>query len=1162
MRDRIAILAGVRTPFCKSGGVLKHVPADDLGAVVVSELLARTGIDGDAIDEIIFGNVAQPPGSANIARVIGLKAGLPRDLTAQTVHRNCASGMQSLSTAALQIMTSRSNLVLVGGTESMSQIPLLVSAKMTALFIRLMKAKTAGQRVKALATFRPAHLKPIIGLQLGLTDPVCGMNMGQTAEVLAREFGVTREDQDSFALASHRKAAAARREGRLAEEIAPIVAPPDYAHVQEHDDGPREEQSAEALAKLRPYFDRHAGTVTVGNACPVTDGAVAMLVASESHAKKMGVEPLGYLTHWSYAALDGSRMGLGPVYATAKILEQSKMTMKDIDLVELNEAFAAQVVANERAFGSKSFAQNHLERSQAVGEIDPERPERERRGDRAGASGGRDRRAPGSDDPSRTPSPLAGARAGHAVRGRRSGGVHAPGGRVNMKKNAWTIEIDHEWIAWLTFDLPGETVNKFTREALDELDRALDELAENEAIKAVALRSGKRDSFIVGADIDELARMENEEQAREIAQRGQMIFDKIAGLPVPSVAVIHGAAMGGGLEIALACTYRLATDHAKTTLGLPEVNLGILPGWGGTQRLPRLIGLAPAMGMVLTGKPASHRKALRAGLVDGIVAPEFAESQTRAFINDALKTSGRKRIEKRRRARQSKVLRLMSATPPARSIMYRKARKGILSKTNGHYPAPLAALRVIRSTYRKKTLQAGLEIEANALAELAASSESRNLVWLFQASQRTKGGSGSKRTSRNDVDCAGVVGGGIMGAGIAWALSNAGIRVRLHDVNWPAAARGMKSIARMYGELTKRRKMTRGEMTLAMHRVGPTIDYTGFADADIVIEAVVEDLKIKHQVLRDIEARVSPDAIIATNTSSLPLPELAGALKRPQRFVGLHFFNPVNRMKLVEVVACRKTSRKTLESAAALVRRMGKTPIIVGDCPGFLVNRILLPYLIESTWMFEEGVDAERLDRALERFGMPMGPLALVDEVGIDVGYKVAKVLEGSYGERMNVAPSLGRIAETGEFLGKKSGRGIYVYDNGHKKVNGAIEPLLRECRNGHGVREIDDEEIVDRAVLIMINEAARCLEEGIAQDAESIDLAMVFGTGFAPFRGGLLHYADARGVREIRDALHRLAQKYGERFRPAPLVEELSRSGGRFHGNGVKRRRVRDAAA
>jgi len=349
---------------------MKAIQADDLGAIVARELLERSGIEPDMIDEVVIGNVAQPAHAANIARVIALKAGLPASVPCHTVHRNCASGMQSITDAATSILAGRADLILAGGTESMSNIPLLFGPQMTKLFAGLARAKTAAARIKILAKFRPSFLQPLIGLKLGLTDPVCGLNMGQTAEVLAREFAITRRQQDDFSLVSHQRASEAIQQGHFEQEILPVVVPPKYDSVVEQDNGPRAGQSIEALEKLRAFFDPQAGTVTVGNACPVTDGAAVVLLASEEKAKELGIEPLGYLTQWAYAGLEGDRMGLGPVYATAKLIEKTDLKMSDFDLIELNEAFAAQVIANERAFASTKFAKDHLDRSKPLGELD------------------------------------------------------------------------------------------------------------------------------------------------------------------------------------------------------------------------------------------------------------------------------------------------------------------------------------------------------------------------------------------------------------------------------------------------------------------------------------------------------------------------------------------------------------------------------------------------------------------------------------------------------------------------------------------------------------------------------------------------------------------------------------------------------------------------
>ncbi|MCZ6734742.1 MAG: 3-hydroxyacyl-CoA dehydrogenase NAD-binding domain-containing protein [Planctomycetota bacterium] len=717
--------------------------------------------------------------------------------------------------------------------------------------------------------------------------------------------------------------------------------------------------------------------------------------------------------------------------------------------------------------------------------------------------------------------------------------------------NAWTKSLDSDRITWLTFDLPDGKVNKFTASALAELSAMLDQLAAEDAIKAIVIRSGKEGNFIAGADINELARIKDVRDAKAKSQAGHAVFAKLAALPIPTIAAIHGPCLGGGLEMALACQYRVVTDHPTTSLGLPEVNLGLIPWWGGTQRLPRLIGLTPALKMILTGKPVDARVAYRKGLADAIVAQAFLKNETRQFINEVLTRQGRREVARRRRRRQPLLMRMIAYTAIGRRVIYRQARRQLVKRTKGHYPAPVEALRVISETYRRRSTSRNLSIEMEAFSKLACTPISRNLVWLFQASQRLKrAGASSSGREPTPVRCAGVVGAGIMGSGIAWALSNSGISVRMMDVSWDAVCKGMGAAAGMYRALVKRRKMTAGEMNLAMHRISPTIDYTGFAGADVVVEAVAEDLEIKKRVLAEIEKHVRSDTIICTNTSSLSLRELAGALKRPKRFVGLHFFNPVNRMTLVEVIASRKTSQDTLIAVVELVRRLGKTPIVVGECAGFLVNRILLPYLIESAWMFEEGVEAQRIDRLLEDFGMPMGPITLVDEVGLDVGCKVAKVLESAYGSRMHVPGALSAVAASVDTLGRKTGAGFYLYRNGQKKPNREVARLVEQVRNQEGVpaRELTDDEIVDRAILIMVNEAARCIEEGVVDDPEALDLAMVMGTGFAPFRGGLLRYADQRGIDEIMRRLSEFAATFGDRFKPAPLIEKIAGNGGHFY--------------
>ena len=706
----------------------------------------------------------------------------------------------------------------------------------------------------------------------------------------------------------------------------------------------------------------------------------------------------------------------------------------------------------------------------------------------------------------------------------------------------WNLETDDAGIAWLTIDVPGAKVNTLGSAVLSSLDEIIEDVDLDDRIRALVIISGKPEGFIAGADLDELESIDDPDRARELAQFGQSVFNKVAALKTPTIAAIHGACMGGGTELALACDFRIATDDPKTKIGLPEVNLGLIPGWGGTTRLPRLIGLAAAMDMILAGRQISVRKARRIALIDGTAAKAFMRENVAAFVESILTAKGREKVANKRKRAQSNAMRLMASNPLTRSVMFRQAEKTVMKKTQGHYPAPLRAIDIMRRTYGK-SLVSGLRAEADAVAELGTSDTCRNLVRLFKITQRLKR---SPETGKKygDVTHAAVLGAGPMGGGIAWALANAGINVRLKDLNWEALRAGMAAASGMFRAKVKRRRMTKDAMNVAMHRISCTTDSTGLSRVDAVIEAVVENIEIKQKVLADLEQHVPRHAIICTNTSSLPLDELSASLKHQDRFVGLHFFNPVNRMQLVEVIPGPKTSADALARAVNLVLQMGKTPVVAGACAGFLVNRILVPYLTESARMFEEGVDADRIDHALLDFGMPMGPLKLADEVGLDVGAKVAAVLADAYGDRMNVPAILSELAKDPEALGKKSGRGIYIHDNGHTRPNPDVtEHKLRTAKHLH----TPDGDIVDRAVLIMVNEAARCIEEGVVADPEALDAAMVLGTGFAPFRGGVVQYAEARGVKEIVERLEQLAETHGPRFKPAPLLEKIASNGGRF---------------
>lgn len=716
---------------------------------------------------------------------------------------------------------------------------------------------------------------------------------------------------------------------------------------------------------------------------------------------------------------------------------------------------------------------------------------------------------------------------------------------------AWTWTLDEDHTGWLRFDLPDEKVNKLTSNAMAQFDRALEDLGAQIDLAALVILSGKPNGFIAGADVAELAAIADPPDATEKSRIGQRLFNKLAQIGVPTVAVIHGPCMGGGTELSLACDYRLATDDPKTSIGLPEVNLGIIPGWGGTQRLPAVIGLTQALTMIMSGRAVAARKALKLGLVDGLIAHAFLQEQTRRFLVQARSTHGHKRLLARRRKRQPVLMRILEKTAPGRALICRQAAKKARQRTGGHYPAPLEALEAVRRGLGQP-LDRGLSIEAQAFGRLAPTPTSKNLVWIFQAQQRLKK---THTVGNGNAPCppirrGAVVGAGVMGGGIAWALSHSGLPVTLKDVSWEAVAKGMAAAAQMFQAMVERQKMTRGQMNLAMHRITPISGFEGFGPGtDVVIEAVVEDMQIKQNVLQEIEEHVAPTAMICTNTSSLPVTQMGQSLKHPDRLVGLHFFNPVNRMPLVEVVPGEQTSSNTVLAAVALARRLGKTPIVVRDRPGFLVNRILLPYVVESVRIFEDGIDVKRIDHLIEGFGMPMGPLALADEVGLDVGLKVAQVLEEAFGSRMSVPGLLEAAVRRGDLLGKKTAQGFYLYDNGRKRPNTAVAKLTQSPTASRPQRaDLSDEQIVDRAILTMVNEAARCLEEGIVECAETLDMAMLLGAGFAPFRGGLLRWADTRGANWVAQRLKELSSSFGDRFKPAPLIERLATDGGRFH--------------
>lgn len=713
--------------------------------------------------------------------------------------------------------------------------------------------------------------------------------------------------------------------------------------------------------------------------------------------------------------------------------------------------------------------------------------------------------------------------------------------------SAFDLKISEDGIAELKFNLQGEKVNKFSPQVLEDLETHVDRLMENRSIKALKITSGKEDVFIAGADLHSFEKVFNDpEAAQNIMELGQRVFSKIEKLPFPTIAVIHGACLGGGVECALSCKYRIVSDHPKTQLGLPEVTIGIFPGWGGTQRLPRLIGLAEGLNMILTGKTVPAIKAYKLHLADAIAAWEFLPEKTDEFIKSILTKEGAAKVLERRK-KLSLVNKLLQNNPVGRSFLFKKSKESILERTKGHYPAPLIALGVVEKSYTLP-LEEGLKIERQTFIDSIPNGFqiSKYLIALFFIQEAAKKDPGLPPGAKpKEVKSAAVLGAGTMGASLAWLLADRHIPTRLKDISWDLIGKGLSTVMGLFKKGLKAKKIKPNELDLRFQLISGTIDYSGFQHVDFVIEAATENLDLKRKIFKEVEDAVSDKAIIVSNTSSLTIDDMCKEMKHPERFAGMHFFNPVHKMPLVEVVAGSKTSPEALATTVDLAKKMGKTPIVVGDCNGFLVNRILTQGSNENMFIFEEGYSMEALNKALLDFGMPMGPFALVDEIGIDVIYKVGKTLEEAYGERMRT-PKILQLMYEKNYLGKKNGKGFYIYKGKNSTLNPDISNLLKAVgcpKNTH-----HPEDILPRSLYGMINEASRCLEEKIIQKPEFLDLCMIMGTGFPPFRGGLLRYADEVGAPTIVSTLKRFEREYGPRFKPSNLLEQMAKENKKFY--------------
>ena len=680
------------------------------------------------------------------------------------------------------------------------------------------------------------------------------------------------------------------------------------------------------------------------------------------------------------------------------------------------------------------------------------------------------------------------------------------------------LEINQN-VARIIFDLENEKVNKLSFEILKEFDEKLNIIKDDSSIKALVIDSAKKDIFIAGADIKEIEKLKDEKEVYDSLMEVHQIFNKLENLTIPTIAYINGACMGGGLELALACKYRVITTNPKTKLAFPEIKLGIFPGFAGTIRAPKIIGLVAALDLILTGKTIDAKKAYKLNLADII----FDDAQKEFMLDDFIKKAIYGTIEKR-------IDFNLLNYAPLNEIVFNKTLKGLLNKVNKDFQAPFVALEVIRATINKE-FDDSIKVEAREFAKLAITKESKNMIKLFFLFEKLNK---NFEKTQNPISNAVVLGNGVMGKGIIWLFSKYlnDVRIKIRDISH--ANEIIKDVSKIYDYLIKSRKMTKNEVDFKLNKISYTDKFNGFKNFDFIIEAIIEDEETKKDTYKQIENIVNENAIIATNTSSISIEKLASEIKNKENFLGVHFFNPVNLMPLVEVIPTSNTSKETINKVFELLITAGKTPILVGDCAGFIVNRILLPYLNEAAFILEEGSKIEKIDALIKDFGMPMGPFTLADTVGIDIGYKVATILNEAYGSRMPIASIIEKMNDA-KLLGLKTKAGFYEYDGKDKYVNTHVTSMIQ-----NNTKIFEDEQIVQRCIYIMINEASRCLEENIVSDASIIDFAMITGTGFPAYKGGLLSYANEIGLKNILESLRTFEKEYGNRFTPSNLLIKL----------------------
>ena len=720
---------------------------------------------------------------------------------------------------------------------------------------------------------------------------------------------------------------------------------------------------------------------------------------------------------------------------------------------------------------------------------------------------------------------------------------------INQESNnmsTFTLIRQDNGIAHLVMDVIGESMNTLKAEFSEEIDEVLKEIRNDNTIKGIVLLSGKTDSFVAGADINMLASCKSASEATALSRQGQMIFDQIENLSIPVVAAINGACLGGGLELAMACHARICSDSGKTALGLPEVQLGLLPGSGGTQRLPKLVGIQKALDMMLTGKQLRAKQALKAGLVVDVVPNSILIS---AAENLVLAAEGKASKIKKNHRKVSTLDKALEGNAVGRKVIFSQATKSVLAKTKGNYPSPLKIIDCVRTGVEKSS-ERGYQAEADHFGELVMSPESAQLRQIFFATTDMKKEEGIEGVNALPIKHVGVLGGGLMGGGIAFVTATkANVDVRIKDISEQGISHALKYGYNILNKKVKRRFMPKSEMQKQLAMITGCTDYSGFKKVDMVIEAVFEDLSLKQKMVEDMESICSEQTVFASNTSSLPIGKIAEKALRPENVIGLHYFSPVDKMPLAEIIAHAKTSDQTISTTVAFAKKQGKTPIVVQDKAGFYVNRILAPYMNEAALILLEGESIGKLDKALVNFGFPVGPMQLLDEVGIDIGSKIGPILQAELGERFAPPEAFNKLIAD-KRLGKKVQKGFYLYKdkNGKKVTKKLVDESVYSLLNITIKDQKTNYELVQRCVFMMLNEAARCLDEGIIRNARDGDIGAIFGIGFPPFLGGPFHYMDTLGAETLVSKLNLWNKEHGERFKPCQALVTMAETGKKFY--------------